>query len=495
MVSGRTYQLAPRDHSGVFLGLDLVDCLLIGGGFATSVALRLGGVPVALAALPLLVAVAGSRLSVGGRPLCRWLPLLGSVTISRLTGRSRWRGALPLLPAGAGHDVDMPPVLQGIDVVELGHGTDRLAVVRDKGNARLTVVLPVGGTDFAGATADHQDALLSGWGDVLAQQTGGDAGVSQIGWSHQARPSNLDAHRRWAEDVVREQGRESPDRNEVAAYSELVDEIEQQATTHDTVVWLTVAGADIAGRGRLLDRAGAQMPAAVDALTRALKDAGLAVGRPLPAHGLWRLLRLRIDPTPPARMGSALSLAQRTGVLGPENGRPLAMETEWSSVWIDGALHRTYWVESWPRRPVPAGWLQSFLVAAESMSMTVIHRPVDPARSHRRIDSQLVKLGAYLARKEEKSRRVTEADRRAEQAVHDLETELASGYAETVYLGLVTVAATTPEELQSHCHAVEHTARATQLGLRVLHGRQDVAWAASLPLGLTEPGLLELVGL
>ena len=82
-------------------------------------------------------------------------------------------------------------------------------------------------------------------------------------------------------------------------------------------------------------------------------------------------------------MGSALSLAQRTGVLGPENGRPLAMKTEWSSVWIDGALHRTYWVESWPRRPVPAGWLQSFLVAAESMSMTVIHRPVDPARSQR----------------------------------------------------------------------------------------------------------------
>jgi hypothetical protein len=30
--------------------------------------------------------------------------------------------------------------------------------------------------------------------------------------------------------------------------------------------------------------------------------------------------------------------------------------------------------------------------------------------------------------------------------------------------------------------------------LRVLHGRQDVAWAAALPFGLVEPGLLEVMG-
>jgi hypothetical protein len=171
------------------------------------------------------------------------------------------------------------------------------------------------------------------------------------------------------------------------------------------------------------------------------------------------------------------------------------METAWSSVRIDGAFHRAYWVESWPRRPVPAGWLQGFLAGGESMVMTVVHRPVDPARSDRRIDSQLVKLGAHRARKEQKSRRVTEADRRAEQAMQDLESELASGYGETVYLGLITVTAPSLAELEDQCRVVEQAARSAQLGLRVLHGRQDVAWAASLPLGLTEPGPLELVGL
>jgi hypothetical protein len=491
-VTGRLYHLAARDGSGVFLGLDLVQCLLIGGGFVGTVALRLGELPVALAAVPLLVAFAVSKVSVAGRPLCRWFPLVGSAVMGWVSGSWRWRGSLPLLPNRSEDEVDMPPVLRGIDVVELGDGADRIAVARDRRNARLTAVLPVGGADFAGAAPDQQDALLAGWGQVLAAHAGRDAGVVQIGWSHQARPSSLDAHRRWAAELAGMPGGGGAAGPE---YDALVDEVEQQAATHETVVWVTVAGAEIAGRGRLLDRAAMHVPAAVGGLARGLSDAGLTVGSPLPVQALWRLLRLRCDPAPAARAGSALSLAQRTGVLGPVNGRPLAFETGWSSVRIDGAIHRAYWVESWPRRPVPAGWLQVFLAGCESTVMTVVHRPVDPARSNRRIDSQLVKLGAHRARKEQKSRRVTEADRRAEQAVFDLEGELASGYAETAYLGLVTVTATGPDDLEDQCDRVERAARSAQLGLRVLHGRQDVAWAASLPLGLTEPGLLELVGL
>lgn len=491
-MSGRTYHLVARDGSGVFLGLDLVQCLLLGAGLVVAVGLRLGGISVLVSAVPLLAAGAVSKVPVAGSPLCRWLPVVSSVVMGRLAGRWRWRGALPLLPYEATDEVDMPPVLEGLDVVELGEGHERIAVVRDERNARLTAVLPVGGEEFAGAAGEHQDALLAGWGEVLAQHAGSDAGVVQVGWSQHIRPSNLDAHRRWVSGLA-----EPGDQDEPAcmAYGELVDEVEQQAATHDTVVWATVAGAEISGRGRLLDRAAAQLPVAVDGLVRGLRDASLTVGPPLAAHALWRLLRLRCDPTPTARTGSALSLAQRTGVLGPANGRPLAMETSWDSVRIDGAVHRSYWVEAWPRRPVSAGWLQGFLVSGESMAMTVIHRPVDPRRSHRRIDSQLVKLGAHRARKEERSRRVTETDRRTEQSVHDLEAELASGYAETVYLGLVTVTAPSADELDDRCHRTEHAARSAQLGLRVLHGRQDVAWAASLPLGLTEPGLLELVGL
>lgn len=127
--------------------------------------------------------------------------------------------------------------------------------------------------------------------------------------------------------------------------------------------------------------------------------------------------------------------------------------------------------------------------------MTVLYRPVDPERSRRRVDGQLVKLSAHRARKEDKARRVTETDRRTEQAAHDLEAELAAGYAEMLYLGLVCVSAPTRDGLEAECRAVEHGARAAQLGLRVLHGRQDRAWAAALPFGLASPDLSDEVGL
>jgi hypothetical protein len=126
--------------------------------------------------------------------------------------------------------------------------------------------------------------------------------------------------------------------------------------------------------------------------------------------------------------------------------------------------------------------------------MTVVHQPLDPERSQRRIESQMVKLTANRQRKIERDRRVTEADLRTEQAVHDLEAELAAGHTEVLYLGLVSVSAPTVDELDAVARRTEQAARAHGMGLRVLHGRQDLAWAATLPFGLAGPGLLEVVG-
>jgi hypothetical protein len=127
--------------------------------------------------------------------------------------------------------------------------------------------------------------------------------------------------------------------------------------------------------------------------------------------------------------------------------------------------------------------------------MTVVHVPLDPSTSQRRIESQLAKLAAHKERKHEKDRRVTEQDLRTEDAVHALEEEVASGHSEVLYLGLLTVSAPSLEALDDACRHTMQSARSHGLDLRVLHGRQDVAWAATLPFGLAEPGLLEVMGL
>ena len=74
--------------------------------------------------------------------------------------------------------------------------------------------------------------------------------------------------------------------------------------------------------------------------------------------------------------------------------------------------------------------------------------------------------------------------RRATQALLHREEELVAGYPEIAYLGIVTVAAATRELLDDHSEIIEQRARESAMDLRLLEGRQDLAWAASLPAGL-----------
>ncbi|MGH9213036.1 MAG: SCO6880 family protein [Acidimicrobiales bacterium] len=491
MTVGRTYRLVGRDGTGVFLGLGVTEIVLVGSGFAAAVLGRLAGAPAVAAAVPLLVGCGLAKMRIGGRAAYQWLPLLAGWAAAAATGRRRWRASLRLASRGDEPGPDLPAALRGLEIVDLAGASQPFAAIQDRRSARLTVVLPVRVERFVGAEPSTQEALLSAWGDVLSAQATSGSPVVQLGWSQQTRPAGLAAHRTWLDELAGSPGSSAGRRG----YSALVDEVAALAAEHDTVVWATVSGRGIPGRGSLLSRAMDRLPAAVAPMAAALGDASVEVGAGLTVGQLWRLLGLRADPNAAPCTGGTASLAARMGLAAPTSGAPLAMEVHWSEVQVDGSWHRIYWVESWPRRPVPTDWLVGFLSEGEPVTTTVAYHPIDPARSQRRIDGQLVKLGAHRARQENKARRVSEIEHRTEQAVHDLEAELASGYAEVLYLGLVCVTGRSFDDLEARCQAVEQAARTAQLGLRVLHGRQDVAWAATLPFGLIEPGLVEVTGL
>lgn len=415
--------------------------------------------------------------------------------VARAAGRRAWQAPLPLFPASS-TVTPLPPALRGVDVVEVEWHGRGVAAVRDRQAGRLTAVLPVTGTQFANQDDATQDGLLAGWGDVLGCHAAVASPVVQVGWCDAARPADPDEHFDWVDELSSTRARDDHAVvGDPAGYRELVGEIVDEAVVHDTVVWVTVEGRRVPGTGKSVERAEAHLPAAIDDLVAALGVAGLSTGDPLPAAGIWRLLRSRIDPTDVAATGREGSLAARLGLVTADNGGPLAVAAEWSNLRTDGVYHRVWWIESWPRRPQPGDWMSGFLAAGESVAMTVVHRPLDPDRSQKRIESQLVKLSAHRARKEDRQRRVTEADERTEAAVRDLETELASGFTEVLYLGLVSACARTIDELDATGRRIEQTARAHGLGLRVLHGRQDIAWTASLPFGLVRPGLLDEAGL
>ncbi|MDP9419472.1 MAG: hypothetical protein M3P53_04885, partial [Actinomycetota bacterium] len=164
---------------------------------------------------------------------------------------------------------------------------------------------------------------------------------------------------------------------------------------------------------------------------------------------------------------------------------PTALEVAWRHVRVDAAYHRTFHVSSWPRLPVAPAWLEPFLAGSGvTRTMTVVFCPVPAHQSRRRIERDLVKLESDAATKEDKGRRVDARHRRATQSLLDREQELVAGFAEMGYAALITVCARSEDELDEHAEIVEQLAREAGMELRCLDARQDLAWAAALPLGL-----------
>jgi len=122
--------------------------------------------------------------------------------------------------------------------------------------------------------------------------------------------------------------------------------------------------------------------------------------------------------------------------------------------------------------------------------MSVVFVPVSAWQSRRRIERDLVKLESDATTREDQGRRVGAGHQRATDTLLEREQELIAGFPEFGYVGLVTVTARTEEELDDHCEIVEQLGREAGIELRVLDGRQDIAWAAALPLGLAPRTLL-----
>src|SRR5436305_12141294 len=72
----RVYRFDPVDMSGVFLGLGLVQCALIGGGLVLSVVAVTQDMPLPLAAVPVVAGAAASFGRLGGYAAWEWLPMV-----------------------------------------------------------------------------------------------------------------------------------------------------------------------------------------------------------------------------------------------------------------------------------------------------------------------------------------------------------------------------------------------------------------------------------
>jgi hypothetical protein len=492
MATERTYRLEPLDASGVFLGLGVIQCVLLGVGIGCGVVSLTSGVPLPVAVVAPLGAAMLTFTRVGGRPTWEWLPRLGGWIWRRANHGHRWDAVLPLWPS---HDqpTPLPPCLEGLEIVGMAWRAGiTLGAVRDDRRHTLTAVVPVSGPQFVVEPRAEQERLLAGWGDLLSQYAVERGVVVHLAWSDLAQPSGMADHTAWLDAA----DRGTPNPSAVDSYQQLLDVGATSAINHQTVVTITVARERLSRRrttaaSTTSEQLQSSLRASVESLLRSLRSAHLHASDPLDPSGLQRLIRARIDPIatrPKPRRGR---LVDRLSAVTAGTAGPIVVETYWREVRVDAAVHRTWWIGAWPRLAVPPSWLEPFLSSGGvTRSMIVYFRPVPTHQSRRQIERDLVKLDSDAATKEDKGRRIDARHRRATQALLDREEELVAGYPEMGYLGLVTVTAPSIDELDADSEIIEQLAREHGMDLRRLDGRHDLGWAAGLPLGLAPSTML-----
>jgi hypothetical protein len=484
----RRYRFPPLVRAGLFGAMPMAQVIVLGVGAALSfVGIMLRLFPWAL--LPAMVTAVVAFKRVGGWALYEWLPLKVGWMVRR---RHRWFQPVPLLAPAERGDAQLPTALSGLRLLDVAapsvSSAGRLAgvgVVHDASAGLLTGVLRVGGDgQFSLSSAAAQDARVSLWGDALAAFCRERLTVCRIVWQEWSTSNPIEA-------TLPESAGEGGVLDDAASdYLDLVTQAAPRSVTHDTLVSVSV---DLAAlpprRTRPVDAVAAGLQVLLEELRLfgvRLEAAGLRVDPPLSPAEITLATRSRSAPFAEGEQATLVSsLAAGLGVTAGDLA-PMAVAEQWDHVRVDRAIHRSWWVEGWPRLEVPAAWLDLLLLGARcTRTVTAVFEPISPSQAAHSIDAAAVALESAEAAKSKRGFRVRASERRAREEVERREHELVAGYGDLAYCGLVDVAAQGLDELDDAAGDLEQAASHAGVQLRPLEGRHAAGWVSGLPLGRT----------
>jgi hypothetical protein len=482
------YRFADASRPGVLLGLSGRQATpLVIGVLVVVLLMQVAASPVlVLGVLGAAVLCAFGR--VRGVPLAEVAAPALRLCWARWCGRSVWVRC-SLLGAGSGFESEVPKVLDGLALLEVpAPWVARpvgIGVVHDAAAGVLTASLPVSASGFPLAAPEEQERMLAVWAGALAPFARERCAVTRVWWQQWSQRLGAGAHRGFLADLGVDDTAAADDEG-VADYLGLVESQGVHAIAHEVLVGISVDLRRVRPR-----RSVALLDAGIEVLVdelhlflERLRSAGLRVGVPLSPAELTAALRMRSDPTRIEQVRAvSSSLAAATGRGALEWG-PMAVESSWGHVTVDGSLHRSYRVATWPMLPVRADWLAPLVGGAvASRTVTVVMEPVPTSRAARAADREVMAREADADMKERRGFRVSARDRKRMADVSTRERELAEGHPEFRFVGLVDVAAATLDELDDACAVVEQTAAQALVDLQPLQARHDQGWIASLPLG------------
>lgn len=486
----RRYRFSPLVRAGLFGAMPTSQVVVLAFGCGLSfVGIMLRLFPWAL--LPALFAAVVAFKRVDGWALHEIIPLKVMWLLRR--HQHRWFRPVPLLAPGERGREGLPPAMHGLRLLDVDAPwvttPGRLAgvgVVHDTMTGLLTGVVRVcGDGQFSLTSAETQDGRVALWGEALAGFCRERLTICRIVWQEWSTSTSIEAALPAADAP-----RATALAGAAADYVELITHAAPRSVTHDTLVSMTVDLAAMPSRRtRPVDAVAGGLQVLVEELrlfTARLEGAGLCVDPPLSPAEVTVAVRSRSGPFAESQaMALSTSLAAGLGFTSGDLA-PMAVAEQWDHVRVDRAVHRSWWVDGWPRLEVPAAWMDLLLLGGDcTRTVTVVFEPISPSQAARSVDEASVALESAEAAKSKRGFRIRASERRLRDEVERREHELVAGYGDLAYCGLVSVAARSLDELDDAAADFEQSAAHAGVQLRPLEGRHGAGWVAGLPLGRT----------
>lgn len=250
------------------------------------------------------------------------------------------------------------------------------------------------------------------------------------------------------------------------------------------------AAARPGGRRRTLDEMGRELASRIPGLTQSLSATGAGAVYPLGARELCEVIRVAFDPAAAALIDEANTGAETHELTWPDVG-PTAHHATWDSYRHDSATSVTWMMSTAPRGNVPSTILARLLAPHRDIArkrVTLLYRPIDAARAAAIVEADVRAANFNMSASDRPSARNIAGTRAAVATA----AEEAAG-AGLVNFGMLITATVTDQLGEADARAaIDNLTATARLRVRLVHGSQDSAFAAALPLGLVLPKHLQI---
>ncbi|CAN5281695.1 hypothetical protein BH09ACT5_BH09ACT5_23860 [soil metagenome] len=250
------------------------------------------------------------------------------------------------------------------------------------------------------------------------------------------------------------------------------------------------AAARAGSRKRSPDDMGRELASRIPGLTQSLSSTGAGAVHPLTAQELCEVIRIAYDPAAAVLIDEANAAGEPPELHWPDVG-PTAHQASWDSYRHDSATSVTWMMSTAPRGNVPSSILARLLAPHRDIArkrVTLLYRPIDAARAAAIVEADVRAASFNLSASDRPSARNLQGTR----AAFATAAEEASG-AGLVNFGMLVTATVTDRTREADARAaVDNLTATARLRVRLVHGSQDSAFAAALPLGLVLPKHLQV---